>query len=82
MFVNIMGIKVSDKMVWTAKTIENEHYHQKILIFVIVKATVRSEAAAVEVDSASFTWSDPESPTLSQVGTLTHRRRDVDEDNL
>ena len=68
MFVNIMGIKVSDKMVWTAKTIENEHYHQKILTFVIVKATVRSEAAAVEVDSASFTWSDPESPTLSQVG--------------
>ena len=28
-----------------------------------------SESVAVEVDSASFTWSDPAAPTLSQVRT-------------
>ena len=38
------------------------------LFIVIGKVAVTSEAAVVEVDSASFTWSDPESPTLSQVG--------------
>ena len=33
------------------------------------KVPLVSESVAVEVDSASFTWSDPAAPTLSQVRT-------------
>ena len=33
------------------------------------KVPLISESVAVEVDSASFTWSDPAAPTLSQVRT-------------
>ena len=48
------------------------------LFIVIGKVAVTSEAAVVEVDSASFTWSDPESPTLSQVRNCNSEEKRYD----